>query len=400
MKMIIAAFLITSMIYTLHGKEEFMDYQSLDEVYTPKYCLQLEAAYGKGMMSEGGQEAVEHMFQSIPLKGKTALDIGSGLGGVPFYLAEKYDMHVTGLEVNPWMYEESIRRIPNHLKDKTNFLLSCSNSNWDIPKQSLDLIYSKGVLTHVETKNEIFQEFHRILKEDGLLVISDCISQENKQWGKNIARLVDLEHLPMFPESESGYIEALKKSGFTIHSVRDDSLISKRFNDEIVERLQDPILREVHLTHFTETELEDAIDGYKAIASALKSGEMRIVRFIASKKERIMEHVEFKNATVHANSPNCTVYEYPMKNSELNIGVAEVKGRYPNQGYAINHKCSEMGYILKGFGKLVTETAEAILSPGDAVYIPRKEKYYFEGNITVVIPSTPAWHPEQHETGD
>ena len=29
-----------------------MDYQPLDEVYTPKYCLQLEAAYGKGMMSD------------------------------------------------------------------------------------------------------------------------------------------------------------------------------------------------------------------------------------------------------------------------------------------------------------------------------------------------------------
>ena len=71
--------------------------------YTPQYCLQLEAAYGEGMMSEGGSEAIEWMFDLIPIEGKMALDIGSGLGGVPLYLAKQYGMHVTGLEVNPWM---------------------------------------------------------------------------------------------------------------------------------------------------------------------------------------------------------------------------------------------------------------------------------------------------------
>ena len=260
-----------------------MDYQPLDQVYTPKYCLQLEAAYGKGMMSEGGAEGIEYLFDSIPLKGKVALDIGSGLGGAAFYLAEKYDMHVTGLEVNAWMLEESTHRTPEHLRSKINFLLSSSNSNWAISEDSMDIIYSKGVLTHVKTKDEIFQEFYRILKRDGLLVISDCLSSEEKRWGKNIARLVELEHLPMFSESESGYIEALKKNGFILHSVRDDTLICKRFNQEIVQRLQDPMLRPIHLNHFNELELKEAIEGYEAIVRALESGEMRILRFIAYK---------------------------------------------------------------------------------------------------------------------
>jgi len=63
-----------------------------------------------------------------------------------------------------------------------------------------------------------------------------------------------------------------------------------------------------------------------------------------------MEHVEKRNAIKHENSPQCIVYEYPMKNSEMNIGVAEITGRYPDHGYAINYKCSEMGYVLKGSG--------------------------------------------------
>lgn len=111
-----------------------------------------------------------------------------------------------------------------------------------------------------------------------------------------------------------------------------------------------------------------------------------------------MEYINHKTAIKHTISANCIAYEYPMENSELNIGVAEITHRYPDQGYAINHKCSEIGYILKGSGKLVTETEEVSLSVGDVVYIPHGEKYYWEGNITIVLPATPAWYPEQHET--
>jgi mannose-6-phosphate isomerase-like protein (cupin superfamily) len=111
-----------------------------------------------------------------------------------------------------------------------------------------------------------------------------------------------------------------------------------------------------------------------------------------------MEYVKHESAVKHANSPNCTVYEYPMKNGEMNIGVAEIINRYPDEGYALNHQCSEMGYIVKGSGRLVTETGEVYLGVGDVVYIPRGEKYFWEGNLTVILPATPAWHPEQHIT--
>ncbi len=71
-----------------------------------------------------------------------------------------------------------------------------------------------------------------------------------------------------------------------------------------------------------------------------------------------MEYVKKESAVKHANSPNCIVYEYPMQNAEMNIGVAEIINRYPDEGYAINRKCSEMGYILQGTGKLITQTIE------------------------------------------
>lgn len=112
---------------------------------------------------------------------------------------------------------------------------------------------------------------------------------------------------------------------------------------------------------------------------------------------QIMEIVKKEDAIRHQSSPLCAVDEYPMENPEMNIAVAEIGGRYPDEGYAVNHECSEMGYVVKGAGKLVTETQETTLSNGDVVYIPRGEKFYWEGVMTVILPCAPAWHPAQHQ---
>ncbi|MBS0629164.1 MAG: DUF861 domain-containing protein [Verrucomicrobia bacterium] len=111
-----------------------------------------------------------------------------------------------------------------------------------------------------------------------------------------------------------------------------------------------------------------------------------------------MEVVKLQDAIKHQNSSECTVLEYAMQNNEINIGVAEITGRYPEEGFAVNLKCTEMGYIVKGHGKLVTETSSAELGEGDVVLIPAGEKYYWEGLMTVVMPVAPAWYPEQHLT--
>lgn len=113
-----------------------------------------------------------------------------------------------------------------------------------------------------------------------------------------------------------------------------------------------------------------------------------------------MEYVKFADTVSHANSPNCIVHEYQTKNRDINIAVAEIINRYPDAGYVVNRKCTEIGYVLKGSGKLVTETGEASLSVGDVVTIAAGEKYYWEGTMTVIVPVAPAWYPEQHEAVD
>jgi cyclopropane fatty-acyl-phospholipid synthase-like methyltransferase len=259
-------------------------FATLEKEYTPLYCSQLEAAYGVGMMSEGGPDATELMFDGIALDKKKALDIGSGLGGVAFYLAEKYEMNITGLEVNPWMVEESKKRSSEFQHQRVDFVLSHSNIQWPFQKESFDLIYSKGVFTHLEVKEEVLLECHCALKNEGLLIITDWLSSDDRKWGPNIERLVELEHLVLYPESEAGYIDLFTKNGFTVLSVRDDSLEYSNFNQKTIDRLRDYIRLDALVKCFSNRdEILAAIEGYESIKKALDIGELRVLRFVTQK---------------------------------------------------------------------------------------------------------------------
>ena len=63
--------------------------------YQPDSVPLFEAIYGKNLISLGGEASIDSMFSDLNIKGLKSLDLGFGLGGVAFYLAEKYQMNIT-----------------------------------------------------------------------------------------------------------------------------------------------------------------------------------------------------------------------------------------------------------------------------------------------------------------
>lgn len=252
---------------------------SMEDVYTPSYCHELEAAYGEGMMSEGGAEGIESMFSGIDLHNKKALDIGSGLGGVAKYLAQTYNTSVTGIDVNSWMIDESIRRTPPSLQEHVRFLKIESNSNWDFEDKSFDIIYSKGVFTHISNKDQTLQESKRLLKEGAPFVFTDWLSSEDKHWGPNIQRLVELERLELHPESESSYIKILESNGFRVESIRDEASDYRKYYTQIIANLKS--LQKSSNAAFIPFDIAASVEGYEAILRAIEEGELRVLRFVA-----------------------------------------------------------------------------------------------------------------------
>ncbi|ALA24187.1 class I SAM-dependent methyltransferase [Piscirickettsia salmonis] len=259
-----------------------VDLKKIIAEYPEEYCLLLEEAYGAGMMSEGGHEAVEIMFQYTDLPGKKALDIGFGLGGVAFYLAERYQTKVTGIEINPWLAEEATRRCPQSLKDLVHFTAYQQPPLLPFDDDSFDFVYSKGVLTHLDDKLPLFKEVYRVLKPGGELVIDDWLSPVKGQWGARLQQMCDMENLTLFAETEENYHDLLAAAGFSEIQMRDENKNYARYNQKIVDSLSRLEDKAGFDQRFGENALQETIDSYQMITDSITNNEL-LIRWLRSK---------------------------------------------------------------------------------------------------------------------
>lgn len=260
--------------------------QEVIDEYSPEYCRLLEAAYGTGMMSEGDEEAIAFMFKDFSMQGKKALDIGSGLGAAAYYLAREYGCQVTGLEIHPWMVKEAEKRAPEEIKNKLHFVLSTSNDQLPFEDDSFDVIYSKGVLCHVENKKGLLKECYRILKPGGVLIINDWLSPVKGKWGKHIQRLVELEGLSLYAETLDGYLEVLSEAQFQETKVLNLTEQYALYNEKMVHRLNTPEKKEAFIHAFSEKLHAEAVEGYHSIAQAMRKGEGMVIQFVSYKPNK------------------------------------------------------------------------------------------------------------------
>ena len=260
------------------------DLDKLIAEYSADYCHFIEATYSEDMMSEGGTEAIENMFAHVDVQGKRILDIGFGLGGVAFYLADTYQARVTGLEINPWMVDEASRRTPEHLKPLVDFMQYDDISKLGFPDVHFDIIYSKGVLTHVCDKLPLFKEIHRLLKPEGSFIVDDWLSPTPDQWGPRLQRMMEAEDLTLYAMTETNYMQLLTNAGFVDIKMRDENINYNRYNESIVHRLKSDSHAADFIKQFGQKDWDIAIESYQNIADAIKDNELLIRWFNATKK--------------------------------------------------------------------------------------------------------------------
>jgi SAM-dependent methyltransferase len=101
------------------------------------------------------------------VKGKRVLDAGCGTGRYADWLLE-HGAEVVGFDASPRMLEHARERLGGaadlHLHDLREPL------PW--PDDHFDVVLSPLVMDYIEDWHPVFREFHRVLKESGILVFS------------------------------------------------------------------------------------------------------------------------------------------------------------------------------------------------------------------------------------
>ncbi len=259
------------------------DLQLIIDEYPLDYCEMLEDVYGRGLMSEGGTKAIDELFGEMDLSNARVLDIGSGLGGLAFYLAKEYDCTVSGLEINEEMIQEAIKRTPDSLTSKVSFHHYSDFSKLSFKSSHFDIICSKGTLVHVNDKGTLFKELHRLLKDDGQFVLNDWLSSQKNGWGPRIKRMCELEDLTLYPTIKTDYQSVLESSGFCVTATKDRSARYSEYNQELVDVLQRD--KASFIQKHGEKAWQESIDGYKLISESQADGELLVVEFLAIKEK-------------------------------------------------------------------------------------------------------------------
>lgn len=102
------------------------------------------------------------------------------------------------------------------------------------------------------------------------------------------------------------------------------------------------------------------------------------------------EAEEFVNGPLEA-------VEYSFGDPTINVARVTVHGRYPAEGRAVNETTKELCYVLEGSGSICVEGEMYTISAGDALLIQPGERYYWDAEVVLLIPTTPAWTAEQHK---
>lgn len=195
--------------------------------YQPGSILLFEALYGKHLISLGGFVAIDNMFSGLKIRGLKALDLGFGLGGVAFYLAEKYQMNIAGIEIHPWMVQYVKDYAPSNVSNSLEFNTYNTAGKLPYNSETFDLVYSKGVLNHVANKDSLFRQIHAVLKPAGLFVIADWIFPD----------VTTDNSAPLVCETKNSYELVLSNTGFSEIDFRDDSKLFLGYAKDLLENL-------------------------------------------------------------------------------------------------------------------------------------------------------------------
>jgi cyclopropane-fatty-acyl-phospholipid synthase len=136
--------------------------------------LQYSCAYfapGVETLDEAQVAKKKHIAAKLDLKpGQRVLDIGSGWGGLAIYLAERYDVDVTGVTLSDEQYRVSNERAKQRgLTDQVRFLLK----DYRALREKFDRIVSVGMFEHVghPRYREFFRHLDELMRPDGVALL-------------------------------------------------------------------------------------------------------------------------------------------------------------------------------------------------------------------------------------
>jgi len=175
----------------------------------------LELVWGPGFLSPGGPEEVARVVAGLDLKGRSVLDIGCGVGGIDFLLAEAHGAgRVVGVDVEAANIERAKGEAERRgLAGRVAFV-TVAPGPLPFPDGSFDFVFSKDAIIHIPDKEALFRDVFRLLVPGGWFAASDWLRADDAQPSAEMRGYIESEGLSFAMASPKRYREAMAAAGF------------------------------------------------------------------------------------------------------------------------------------------------------------------------------------------
>lgn len=263
--------------------DNYNDYQQfLDQVqYTEQGLKRYEWIFGEDYLSTGGLETTKEIIPKLGLqRGQRVLDVGSGLGGHDFYMAQKYGVYIDAVDLSQNMMNMAVAKLANKkdIQDQINFRLADVTTT-EFPANYYDAIYSRDALLHIKDKAKLFANFAKWLKPGGRVVFSDYIRGGRQPSSDEFKEYVKQRDYTLFTRDE--YEKTIKEAGFVNVEVVDNG-------HKFVESLQRELAklrdgRDEFLSRFGQADYDALERGWVAKLKRSEDGDQSWVLAVAYK---------------------------------------------------------------------------------------------------------------------
>ena len=214
--------------------------------YPKAFTDALEFIWGDGFLSPGGPEDVATLIGEVDLRGRSVLDIGSGLGGIDLLLVVRHGAaQVVGIDVQEGLVTTARARAEaKGFADRISYQL-VEPGPLPFGAGTFDVVFSKDSIVHIPDKPALYRDILRVLKPGGRFLASDWLFAANA--ARNPAMLdwlsiVKLDFAFITPAMAEA---ALAAAGFVDVAVVDRNADLRELNRREVEALSGPLRDEL-----------------------------------------------------------------------------------------------------------------------------------------------------------
>ena len=247
--------------------------------YSRTSILRYEKIFGSGYISTGGHETTTYLCSKLVgslFPRAKVLDVGSGIGGAAFYLAEAYGAVVTGIDLSPEMVNIAQERaqtakVPEAVTTILGDVLTEPFAD------KFDVIWSRDALMHIPDKATLFSRLHDLGQPGGKLIITDYAKGVGQRSTEFHDYIEQTGYHVVDPATYGGFLEAAGFKNVVVEDATDRFIAILERELEFLKTN-----REEFLAAFSEEDLDYLAKRWRMKVGFCKAGDMKWGIYVAT----------------------------------------------------------------------------------------------------------------------